>query len=1045
MRRIIYLVSFIVSMLLALSFTAFAEKSSIDTEEQDRIAEAIDSASSGDSITINLINDIELTRNIIITKKITLTINFNGYQINYTGSTADTAETAGFYVFNSDAELILNGSNKLKSYALYEHYDDSVKPDMTGTGNLISVSHGTVIINDAYLYTSSNAWAINCVFAENNNSYVKIANSVIRAPKDSSRSAITSRGGNSHTSSIVKRKLTANNSVIYGGFKGYDYNFNFTTGTAFTNVKFYDFIIVNDCWYDVGNSTIKELMMITYESSAAMRECLFKSYSEENSDISVTTYTGKQNIKLINCTFNDIVGHLGSDRAGNAKIFVVIDEPNCQKEGRLLTYTGTTVSSKEESVGMVGHIFDSNLIPSYPNGYFKPGAYIVKCTLCDTEKVTDEEAKPLFTNLGYSINENGTSVSMGIELNQEAIDEYISLSKATLEYGFIAGNEKITVSVENGIAVTNGYHTVLSDKKLDIADLIINGISESTRDKKLVMEFYCYDKETLEYADGSLDKRSFNEIKEGNDKLSNYVKELLQSKHRLCYNEDGSFKVLILADLHMNVSGNSTDVSEVKERVKSLVDREKPDLVIFTGDNTIGSSNEQILRDNITAMVSYIEEKQIPWCHVYGNHDHEGALSKEEQQKIYESFEYCISKDVSDLSGVGNYVHAVYNQDGTIGSVIYLVDSGTYASDGGYDYIKNDQIAWYKQTSELLEEYNNGKPINGIMAFHIPLTENNDAYDNRHNKELVYETAGNKNENICCSKTDTNLFETVLSRGDIKAIVTGHDHINDYMYNYLGVKLCSSPNISDLTYYNADVQGARVFDLNASTIDNIPTYVSYLIERINPDNYNTYFKADSILEDFSDDKTTVNVTGYDASSLAGHVNFELIAGDLGEGKLLKVERSQTGNFELDILFDSEKYAKLGDNKYLLVYVDFTNVDFRKACFGLISTDGTKPYRTDDKDTTSPFYYLGDGESQWVQMSHGWDGCFGTAQNSSVNGLKGYLALPIENFSKSGAYMNTETLVTGIYIYADISSESYANVPFYYGSFILTDDYLTCFN
>ena len=57
-------------------------------------------------------------------------------------------------------------------------------------------------------------------------------------------------------------------------------------------------------------------------------------------------------------------------------------------------------------------------------------------------------------------------------------------------------------------------------------------------------------------------------------------------------------------------------------------------------------------------MVEILEEKRIPWAHVYGNHDAEGDnVPKEKQQQIYESFDYCVSQagDPS-LPGVGNYV-----------------------------------------------------------------------------------------------------------------------------------------------------------------------------------------------------------------------------------------------------------------------------------------------------------------------------------------------------------------------------------------------------
>ena len=165
-----------------------------------------------------------------------------------------------------------------------------------------------------------------------------------------------------------------------------------------------------------------------------------------------------------------------------------------------------------------------------------------------------------------------------------------------------------------------------------------------------------------------------------------------------------------------------------------MVDKIQPNLVILTGDNTINSSSESRLRDNIQAIVGYIEEKKIPWCHVYGNHDHEGALSNSAQQKIYESFEYCISKDVEALSGTGTYVHGVYNKDGSLGSLVWLIDSGAYVDKslypGYYDYIKQDQIDWYKEASLLIKEYNNGVAVKGMMAFHIPLIENRDANNN---------------------------------------------------------------------------------------------------------------------------------------------------------------------------------------------------------------------------------------------------------------------------------------------------------------------------
>ena len=305
------------------------------------------------------------------------------------------------------------------------------------------------------------------------------------------------------------------------------------------------------------------------------------------------------------------------------------------------------------------------------------------------------------------------------------------------------------------------------------------------------------------------------------------VEQLLESKHRLEYNEDGSFRVMTISDTHMSVIEDEQEVQKISNRIKILVDRVNPNLVIFTGDNTINSITKTRLRKNINALVGYIEQKKIPWCHVYGNHDHENALSNEKQQPVWEEYGYCVSKDVHYLSGTGNYILGVYKKDGSLGSLIWCLDSGAY-DNGGYDYIKQDQIDWYKKTSLEINNHFGGQVIKGIMAFHIPLIENRFAYENKDFNQIVYEYTGSVNEKICSSETDTNLLEGIFELGNVKAIVTGHDHVNDYMFNYQGVKLCSSPNISNLTYFDEKIQGCRVFDLNLNTIDNVPTYVEYL-------------------------------------------------------------------------------------------------------------------------------------------------------------------------------------------------------------------------
>ncbi|MBR6738022.1 MAG: metallophosphoesterase [Clostridia bacterium] len=315
------------------------------------------------------------------------------------------------------------------------------------------------------------------------------------------------------------------------------------------------------------------------------------------------------------------------------------------------------------------------------------------------------------------------------------------------------------------------------------------------------------------------------------------VNNLLYSKRTLQFDDNGNFKVLIIADVH----ANGTLPSNVKTNIETLVNRENPNLVIFTGDNTICNSTIS-LKKALNSMTQLIEQKGISWCHVYGNHDHEGGLSKSQMQSVYESYNHCVSKSGdSNVSGVGNYVLPIYkNGETSPSALVWCLDSGNYISESDkqkpeynasfeghtyspYDYIKSDQIKWYKESSSLLENYFH-KKINSLMAFHIPLQETYYAWVERDN----YEWTGVRNEVVGASGINSGLFSVLKERGDVKAVVNGHDHINDYMVNYQGIKLCYSPNVSTLTYHDESVMGARVFNINES--GEITTYVSYLFK-----------------------------------------------------------------------------------------------------------------------------------------------------------------------------------------------------------------------
>ena len=324
---------------------------------------------------------------------------------------------------------------------------------------------------------------------------------------------------------------------------------------------------------------------------------------------------------------------------------------------------------------------------------------------------------------------------------------------------------------------------------------------------------------------------------------SAYLDELFANKTELRFDENGEFRILVLSDLHI-ISGGL--FGRVIGYIRRLLEREKPDLIILNGDNVTDSSisSEKEFERSLRMLTNILEKENIYWMHVFGNHDGEMSVTLEQQQAIYESFEHCLSKDpVKELTGVGNYVIPIYGSDSDeVKFAVWGIDSNSYLSaedrnamfsqnatgfngyEGTqYDYIHFDQIEWYREVSELMES-ELGNKIPGLMAFHIPLQESHTAWMNREGCEWT----GSKREPVCASPYNSGFFEVLRQRGDIKAVCNGHDHVNDYMVNYAGIKLCYASSISTTTY--SDSVGARVFVINESDPSNVETYISYLFE-----------------------------------------------------------------------------------------------------------------------------------------------------------------------------------------------------------------------
>jgi 3',5'-cyclic AMP phosphodiesterase CpdA len=176
--------------------------------------------------------------------------------------------------------------------------------------------------------------------------------------------------------------------------------------------------------------------------------------------------------------------------------------------------------------------------------------------------------------------------------------------------------------------------------------------------------------------------------------------------------------------------------------------------------------------------VGLLADRKIPYAAIFGNHDDEGALSRVAQMSLYESLPFSLSEAGSNqIDGVGNYfVEVLAHGNKHSALTLYFLDTHSYSPDEahfkGYDWIKPNQIDWFKTSAENNKDaHKHYTHIHLDMAFiHIPLPE----YGNRE-----AEFKGQWPEGVTAPGFNTHFKDALVEEG-VKVVSCGHDHANEY-------------------------------------------------------------------------------------------------------------------------------------------------------------------------------------------------------------------------------------------------------------------------
>ena len=312
-----------------------------------------------------------------------------------------------------------------------------------------------------------------------------------------------------------------------------------------------------------------------------------------------------------------------------------------------------------------------------------------------------------------------------------------------------------------------------------------------------------------------------------------------KSDKTLKFDENGNFRILQLADCQDDMF----PAPGMLKMIETAIEKYEPDLVVFTGDNTGAVDAKISAKYGLDAILSIVNDAQVPFTLVFGNHDAE-HVSKEYHMSCWRSYEYCLAYDADPaIYGMGTHNLTIKSSDGTkVAYNLWMFDSNMYdKTNGGYDYIHEDQLNWYVNTSNALKEANGGEPVPSIAFQHIvpyeikdymiqtpALDPNGFSVTNAETGVTTYyaldpayaEPGSIVRENPCPGTVHGEQMSKFVQQGDVNAVFVGHDHVNDYIVHTkmnaadgAAIDIVNTPGATFQSYGTDEMRGCRIIDI----------------------------------------------------------------------------------------------------------------------------------------------------------------------------------------------------------------------------------------
>ena len=300
------------------------------------------------------------------------------------------------------------------------------------------------------------------------------------------------------------------------------------------------------------------------------------------------------------------------------------------------------------------------------------------------------------------------------------------------------------------------------------------------------------------------------------------------------------FKILNLTDTQLSNeewAEGHTHRKILEYTLTELIKRVNPDLITVSGDLSWAGHDHAY-----DMLANFIDSFGIPWAPVWGNHDNQnGAEYIDTVATRYMTYPNCIYEKGDPALGNGNYVISI-EENGTPVEALIMLDSHDRVPKT--DESGESTLVWAKLFPEQaewvrseLDEFKKRGCKDATLVMHIPINAyrlaSKAAYKSGIDlKSITPEMAegvdcwndgytdsfGVQYEGIGSYPEEDGMLEAFKDIGIIKHLVAGHEHVNNFVISYEGIKMIYALKIGAGCYWDPILNGGTVLSINENGV-----------------------------------------------------------------------------------------------------------------------------------------------------------------------------------------------------------------------------------